>query len=146
MDIQEEEKKQEILQWDEEWSSFELVNGDITTNNPRSGSLLKLPYNIDVSDNNKSDVNLVEYIGRKHPVSYYGTQQGVSNRLNTDIPYYDKETIYALRRLQVWPGDVYIREPNGTGYNANISVSFSIKHLSLTIPVSITVKRVEGGI
>lgn len=30
-----------------------------------AGSMLKLPYNIDVSDSNESDVTLVEYIGRK---------------------------------------------------------------------------------
>ena len=83
-------------------------------------------------------------IGRQYGCGAHEIATKLSEKLG--IPYYDKETIYALRRLQVWPGDVYIREPNGTGYNANISVSFSIKHLSLTIPVSITVKRVEGGI
>ena len=138
-------EKSVVLQWDEEWSSFELVNGDITTNNPRSGSLLKLPYNIDVSDNNKSDVNLVEYIGRKHPVSYYGTQVGSSANWNVEIPKTDKDTLYALRRLAVWMGDVYVREPSGSGYWANVSVSFSQTHKELTIPVSLSITRVEGG-
>lgn len=135
-----------VIQWNEEWSNFDVIQTAAPEIPFYSGSMVKLPYNVDTSESSNVENSLVEYIGRKSPVSYYGTQQGVSNRLNTDIPYYDKETIYALRRLQVWPGDVYIREPNGTGYNANISVSFSIKHLSLTIPVSITVKRVEGGI
>ena len=138
-------EKSVVLQWDEEWSSFELVNGDITTNNPRSGSLLKLPYNIDVSDNNKSDVNLVEYIGRKHPVSYYGTQVGSSANWNVEIPKTDKDTLYALRRLAVWMGDVYVREPSGSGYWANVSVSFSQTRKELTIPLSLSITRVEGG-
>lgn len=42
-------------------------------------------------------------------------------------------------------GDVYVREPSGTGYWANITVSLSKKHLDTTIPVSFSVKRVEGG-
>ena len=58
----------------------------------------------------------------------------------------DKETIYALRRLAVYTGDVYVREPSGTGYWANISVTFPLKHLDLTIPVTFTITRVEGGV
>lgn len=134
-----------VIQWDEEWSSFEVINGDITTDNPHSGSLLKLLYNIDISDSNKSDVSLVEYIGRKHPVSYYGTQLGYSSNWSVDIPKSDKDTLYALRRLAAWMGDVYVREPSGSGYWANISVSFSQTHKELTIPVSLSITRVEGG-
>ena len=58
--------------------------------------MLKLPYNIDVSDSNSIDVSLVEYIGRKHPVSYYGSQLGVTSTWNVEIPKYDKETLYAI--------------------------------------------------
>ena len=64
--------------------------------------------------------------------------------LNAVIPKSDKELIYALRRLSEWSGDVYIREPSGIGYWANVSVSMPIKHVELTVSVSIEVKRVEG--
>ena len=111
-----------------------------------SGSMLSLPYNIDVSENNTIDKSLVEYIGRSHPVTYYGTQLGVSANWNMDIPKSDKETIYGLRRLARWMGDVYVREPSGSGYWANITVSFSQKHTELTIPVSLSITQVEGGI
>lgn len=134
-----------IIQWNEDWSSFDTANEDGLEKSPWSGSMLKLPYNIDVSDSNSLDVALVEYIGRQHPVSYYGTQLGTTSTWNTTIPKDDKETIYALRRLAIWAGDVYVREPSGTGYWANVKVSFSMKHKDVTVPVTISVTRVEGG-
>ena len=138
-----------IIQWNEDWSYFDPSGAneeDELEQPPWSGSLLELPYNIDVSDNNSPDVALIEYIGRKHPVSYYGTHVGSSSTWNVDIDKEDTETIYALRRLAIWMGDVYVREPSGSGYWANINVSFSRKHLELTIPVTLNITRVEGGI
>ena len=108
--------------------------------------MLKIKGNIDVSDTNKSDVSLIEYIGRKHPVSYYGTQLGVSSNWNVDFPKDDEETLYALRRLAIWMGDCYVREPSGSGYWAQVGVAFSQKHLDTVIPVTLTLTRVEGGI
>ena len=135
-----------IIQWDEQWSTFDISNEiDGSETVPWSGSLLKLPYNVDVSDSYSPDVELVEYIGRKHPVSYYGTQRGTSQTFNAEIDKTDGETLYALRRLSIWMGDVYVREPSGSGYWANVSVSFSQKHCELTIPVTLSVTRVEGG-
>lgn len=138
--------KSVIIQWDEQWSSFNSFNEDVFEQPPWSGSLLKLPYNIDVSHSNKLDVSLVEYIGRKHPVSYYGTQIGETDTWRVDIEKSDKDTLYALRRLAVWMGDVYVREPSGVGYWANISVSISQTHGELTTPVSLSITRVEGGV
>ena len=135
-----------IIQWDEAWSNFETTTSDALEQPPWSGSLLKLPYNINVSDKNDIDVALVEYIGRKRPVSYYGTQLGETATWTVDIPKYDKDTLYALRRLAIWTGDVYVREPSGSGYWANINVSFSQKHLETIIPVTLELTRVEGGI
>ena len=62
-----------------------------------------------------------------------------------EIEKTDAETLYGLRRLAAWLGDVYVREPSGSGYWANVSVSMDIEHCELTIPVSIDVTRVEGG-
>ena len=135
-----------IIQWDEDWSNFETDTSDPLAQPPWSGSLLKLPYNIDVSNKNNLDVEMVEYIGRKRPVSYYGTQLRESATWNVDIPKYDKETLYALRRLSIWTGNVYVREPSGSGYWANIVVSFNQKHLATVIPVTLELTRVEGGI
>lgn len=140
-----------IVQWDENWSSFEtssVVEGetDVQAEPPWTGSLLYLLYNVDVSDSNKPDVSLVEYIGRKYPVSYYGTQLGSTSTWNMEIPKDDEETLYGLRRLAIWMGDVYVREPSGSGYWANVTVSFSQKHCELTIPVTLSITRVEGGV
>lgn len=135
-----------IIQWDEEWSTFDTSDEYSIERPPWSGSLLRLPYNIDVSDSFKGDVALVEYIGRKHPVSYYGTQLGVTSSWSVQIPKSDSETLYALRRLSIWSGDVYVREPSGSGYWANVNVSFSQKHCDVTIPVTLDITRVEGGV
>lgn len=135
-----------VIQWAEKWSSFETNSeGDGTVEPAWSGSMLKLPYNIDISENNTVDVSLVDYIGREHSVSYYGTKLNSSSNWNVEIPDNDKETLYAIRRLAKWSGDVYVREPSGTGYWATITVSFSKKHLAVTIPVTLNVTRVEGG-
>ncbi len=138
--------KSVIIQWNEEWVGFETTSEDVMEQPPWVGSMLKLPYNIDISDKNNLDVELVEYIGRSHPVSYYGTQLGTTSTWSMVIDKKDKETLYALRRLAIWKGDVYVREPSGSGYWANINVSFSQKHRELTIPVTLDIVRVEGGI
>jgi hypothetical protein len=139
-------EKAVIIQWDEEWSSFDTSAEEELEQPAWSGSLLRLPYNIDVSDSNTVDVTHVEYIGRKHPVSYHGTQLGIVSTWNVEIEKSDIDTLYALRRLAIWMGNVYVREPSGSGYWANIKVSFDQTHCELTIPVSIDVTRVEGGI
>lgn len=135
-----------VIQWDEAWSNYDDPMVSAPVEPAWSGSLVKLPYNVDVSENSSHDVALVKYIGRSQPVSYYGTHLGESGTWSMEIDKEDKETLYTLRRLQRWMGDVYVREPSGVGYWANISVSFSQKHCDVTIPVSISITRVEGGI
>lgn len=136
-----------IIQWNEVWSNFNAGDEEGEADEiPWTGSMLTLPYNIDVSNSHKPDVELVEYIGRSNPVSYYGTQHGETATWNVDIDKTDVETLYALRRLSKWMGDVYVREPSGSGYWANVTVSFSRKHLNTVIPVTLEIVRVEGGV
>lgn len=135
-----------VIQWSEDWSTFTTDNADEMDQPPWAGSLLKLPFNVDVSNKHNTDVALVEYIGRRHPVSYYGTQRGETATWSVAIDKKDSATLYALRRLAIWQGDVYVREPSGSGYWANITVSFNQKHLDLTIPVTLDIVRVEGGV
>lgn len=137
-----------VIQWSEKWSQFDYDPDDSGSKLevPWAGSMLKLLYNVDISESKNMDVSLVKYVGRKNPVSYYGTQLGETATWNTDVPAEDKETLYAIRRLSRWTGDVYVREPSGTGYWANISVSLSKKHNDVIIPVTFNIKRVEGGI
>ena len=134
-----------VIQWDEKWVNFETTENGVREEPVWQGSMLKLPYNIDVSDNNTPEATLVNYVGRTYPVSYYGSSIDTTSSWSVEIPASDTDTIYALRRLSVWKGDVYVREPSGTGYWANLTVSFTKTHMELTIPVSFTITRVEGG-
>lgn len=137
--------KSVIIQWDEEWNDYDADKGR-TEEKTWTGSLLSLPYNIDVSDSRAIEVEMVKYVGRKHPVSYYGTHLGETASWSCSIPKSDKEILYALRRLATWAGDVYVREPSGVGYWANVVVNFSQKHCDPVVPVSFEITRVEGGI
>lgn len=139
-------EKAVVINWNEEWTDFfDYGNPDEMEEQPFDYSMIKIPYNIDVSSNYQPDVSMIEYIGREHPVSYYGTHIGETATWNVEIPKTDEETLYGLRRLARWMGDAYVREPSGTGYWAHVEVSFSQKHRELTIPVTFSITRVEGG-
>lgn len=135
-----------VIQWNEKWSD-EIVDDAIAEDGAEifEGSILELPANIKLSDQNSNDVDLVSYIGRERPVAYYGTQKGESLTINCEFDKEDEDTLSMLRRLMVYSGDVYVREPSGLGYWANISVSYSREYKQLTIPVTLNVKPVEGG-
>lgn len=138
-----------VIQWAEKTINFlsedDILEDDVAQNVGWYGSILKLPYNIDISFSNSRDVKTVEYIGREHPVSYYGTQLGETGTWKTEIPKYDKETLFQIRRLSVYQGDCYVREPSGTGYWAYIDVTYDVNHNALTVPITFNVTRVEGG-
>ena len=135
-----------VIQWDEQWTEFDVTDENETQDRPWAGSMVKLPYNIDITNKNKNDVSLIKYIGRESPVSYYGTQKDISATWKVEIPKRDKDTLYAIRRLSTYVGDVYVREPSGIGYWANISISYSLKYCDLTVPITIEVTKVEGGV
>lgn len=139
-------EKSLVIQWDEDWRNLDAPTDGAQIAPAWSGSMIKLPYNIDISSNYSPDVEFIEYIGNAHPVSYYGTQLGESASWSTDIDKTNTEMIFALRRLAKWLGNVYVRDPSGRGYWANITVSFSENHGAVTIPVSFEITRVEGGV
>jgi hypothetical protein len=135
-----------ILQWDEKWTNFDTPEDYIRSEPTWTGSLLKLTYNVDVKESVSPDIAHVEYVGRAHPVGYYGTQLGETANWSTVIDKSDTPTIYALRRLARWIGKVYVREPSGSGYWATVRVSFDLTHRSVTVPVSFDITRIEGGV
>lgn len=134
-----------LIQWSEPRSNYDSPYSNAQTEASWSGSFLRLPYNIDVQENINPDVTRVEYIGRQHPVSYFGTHLGESANWATVIDKDDDETLFGLRRLARWMGNVYVREPSGVGYWATIKVSIGRNHGDVTIPVSLSINRVEGG-
>lgn len=136
-----------VIQWDEQWKSFDhpqFYEGDVATP-VWGGSMIKLPYNVDVSSDYQTDATLANYIGRKYPVSYFGTQVEETLSINTEVVATDLNTIYALRRLAKWTGNVYIRVPSGVGFWATVTVNMSEGYNTVTVPVSLKVVRVEGG-
>lgn len=135
-----------VIQWDERWTDYEMDNYNESETPAWAGSMVKLPYNVDVSDSYNTDVSLVNYIGRKRPVSYYGTHLDEKSSWSTEIPSDDHVTLNLLRRLAIYTGDVYVREPSGSGYWANVKVTFSQTHCEVTIPVTFDITRVEGGV
>ena len=134
-----------VIQWGEQWIPFDVNNNEIIE--PEwAGSMLKLPYNIKISEDRGVEVELINYAGRERPVSYFGSAISDSASWSVDVPKDDKETIYQLRRLSTYKGNVYVREPSGTGYWAALALSFNNDYNSLIVPVSFTIRRVEGGI
>lgn len=135
-----------VIQWDEAWSDFDPGEEGAPRMDPSwSGSMVRLPYNIEVSDSTEPDAALVSYIGREYPVSYQGTQLDATSQWSVDVPKGDADVLYALRRLAAWHGDAYVREPWGSGYWAHLAVSVGIRASSGLVPVSFDITRVEGG-
>lgn len=139
-----------VVNWDEEWNDLSVEvspEADFAMDEVGfTGNILYLPYNVDISENHGREAELVEYIGRKRPVSYYGTHLSDTSTWNTVYPREEEETTALLRKLTTYLGDVYVRESNGrNGYWANISISFNVNHRAVTIPVTFNVERVEGG-
>lgn len=138
-----------VLQWDAKYANY-LVRGivdeidEAAIGNMAGGMTLRLPYNVKKNESSGLDVELVDYIGREHPVSYYGTQKGQKSSYSTDVPKDDVDTLDLIRRLQTWPGDVYLRAQDGLGYWAKVEVSFDRDYDSLLMPVSIDAVRVDS--
>ena len=135
-----------VIQWDEKVKSLSdmPIVSDPLSDPLYGGSVIKLPFNIKTSENNSIDVEHINYIGRKRPVPYFGTQLGETATLNCEIDKEDEETLFQLRRLAIYMGEAYVREPSGMGYWATVSISFDRSYNSLVIPVTINVTRVEG--
>lgn len=138
-----------VLQWDASYTNYSIKDSGLEIDDPAIGNMaggttLKLPYNVKKNESSELDNELVEYIGREHPVSYYGTQKGQKSSYSADVPKDDLVTLDALRRLQIWPGDVYIRAQDGLGYWAKVEVSFDRDYDSLVMPVNLDVVRVDS--
>ena len=134
-----------VIQWNEQWTNYGENTFVSASQVPKSGSRIDIPYNIDVTAQSNPDVTLVKYIGRSHPVSYYGTQKGETGSWKFEVPKDDVDTIYGLRRLANYSGDCYVREPSGIGYWAHVKVSHTITHNKKVVPFTLSLERVDGG-
>ena len=134
-----------VIQWGDVWRAFDTDPDEAPDEMFSEGNMLVLPYNIDISASHSPDVSLVNYIGNESPTSYYGTQRGEGGSWSCEIPKSDKDTLFLIRKLARYMGDVYVREPSGIGYWANVTVSYNEQYSKTTIPVSFNITRVEGG-
>lgn len=138
-----------VIQWDAKYSNYYMrdiiaeIDG-AAIGNMAGGTTLKLPYNVKKNEVSEVDAELVDYIGREHPVSYYGTKKGQKSSYSTDVPKEDFAILDLVRRLQSWPGDVYLRAQDGLGYWAKVEVSFDRDYDSLLMPISIDAVRVDS--
>lgn len=142
-----------VLQWGSGVSSAVVVDGDpadvgdgspvAEDEVPVGPRTLELPVNIKVSEANERDVALVEYIGRGHPVAYYGTQLGQTATLSCSIDKGDADSLAKLREIAAFAGDVYVREPTGGGYWAHVSPSWSASADSGLVSVTLDVARTD---
>lgn len=138
------------IHWNENWRAVDEGNLDYgfvleSNENYQFGSLLILPYNVDVNDDMGKEASLINYAGRVYPVSYYGTQRSLTSKWTVQVPKDDKETLNSIRRLAMYGGDSYVREPNGTGYWAALTLSYTISHNNPIVSVNFNITRVEGG-
>lgn len=133
-----------IFNWNETWNA--LPDQPESDQASWSGNMLKIPFDVTENETYAPDVSLAEYVGRAHPVSYYGTHKGQSATWTAQFPKYDTDRLRLVRKLANYMGDVYVRGPHGTGYWANVTVSYDITSGELVIPVTFSIKQVEGGL
>lgn len=139
-----------IIQWGDMFSSVAAVPDPakvvINPGDSWAGNMLRLPYNVDVTEKSSVDVTKVNYIGRTSPVTYYGTAVNSSWSIKADIDISDTKSIMLLRKLAEYPGDVYFRESSGMGFWATVTVSFPRNHLAVATTVNIDVTKVSGAV
>jgi hypothetical protein len=131
-----------VIQWDEEWGMPSNDSDGVSF----SGKRLVLPFDVDVSEQWSKQSSLNEWAGRRSPVSRYGTQQGRTATWTCDINRHDGlDQVNAVRKLATHMGDVYVREPYGSGYWAHVDVSsLDMTHAEAAVRVTLNVTKVEG--
>lgn len=131
-----------VIQWDEEWSDPTNDSDGVSF----SGQRLVLPFNVDVTEQWTKQSSLNEWAGRKSPVSRYGTQRGHTATWTCSLNRYKGlDQVNAVRKLATHMGDVYVREPYGSGYWAHVDVgSLGATHGNPEVQVSLNVTRVEA--
>lgn len=131
-----------VIQWDEDWSEPTNDMEGVSF----SGQRLILPFNVDVTEQWSKQSSLNEWAGRKSPVSRYGTQRGHTATWSCVVNRYrGLDQVNAVRKLATYMGDVYVREPYGSGYWAHVDVaSLGAVHGSPAVQVSLNVTRVDA--
>lgn len=128
----------------EEWMDYPYQLGGIDLRVDFGGEYVELPYDLNQSDDYEKD-----FEARKHldgSIDGYWNQ-GVARTasLTTNIvKLRDEDRIRAVRRLAAYSGPCYVRCPDGSAYQANVSVGgLSRQEGSFAVAVSLTATQVE---
>lgn len=82
---------------------------------------VELKYNVEWTEEHNPDVELLRFHGRSNPVAHWGTQAGQTFKVRGSlIKGTDAETLAKLRRLSVYRGACYVREPTGLAWWAQV--------------------------
>lgn len=106
---------------------------------------LILPYNVDVSSEYTKTGSLIEYEGRVDPVGAYGIYQSESATWKSEVDKNDYKLLNLVRALAIYSDAVYVREPSGSSFKANVTVTFEQTHNQPAVPITLNVTRIEDG-
>ncbi|WP_217968650.1 hypothetical protein [Adlercreutzia caecimuris] len=130
-----------LIQWGSESAASE--DDEVQVLGAAEANCLALTDNIKVSDDYDPDTGLVEYIGRKHPVAYHGTQLGHTANWQCTVDKGDAGKVELLREIARLGETVFVREPLGDHYWAHVVPSWSASADSGLISVALAVTRVD---
>ena len=129
-----------VIQWGEQWSGDDY--GEF------QGERLVISRNDEAGEELSPKSSLADLAGREHPVAFYG--RGSKQTYDVSgviVPMLEADAMGAVRRLGSYGGNVYVRDPDGAGYWANVATArLSRARKTVGRSVSIALTRVEGGL
>ena len=132
------------IQWDERFVTAPVADETDDEALEFAGTRIDGLYNLEFEESGSVQSEDIEYIGRKFPVSYYGTQKGYTATYQLEFPKEDTQTYRKARQLQGLLDDVYIREPSGVGFWAHCSsVRLSRSFDSMSVKLTVEAVRVD---
>lgn len=134
-----------VIEWGASDPSLEYVRdpetGLLQEQSGDGGTVLDLPWSVDVSEGGDSDRDLLKPFGLAHPRARYGTHQNAEESWNTRIRESDSDRLAKLRSLRAHRGDAFVRQPLGSGYWAAVSPHWSRSGQGGVIDVDIDAVR-----
>lgn len=103
------------------------------------GGVLELPYNIQIGDKYKKDVQIRKHMDGSND-AYWNSNIERTGSLNSDlIRLEQQDDVLKARALAHYPGAVFVRTPDGSAYEADVQISdMSTDGLLETIAIDAT--------
>ena len=122
--------------------SFADIDYTLTGDSMRfdwAGGTLELPYNIEISDNYKKDVDIRQHLDGDTD-GYWNSAIERTASLNSDmIRLTQGQDIIDVRQLARYSGPVFVRTPDGSAYEADVQVTdLSVKGALTAIAIDAT--------